>query len=264
MSRSLLDEGFAVLAVDHVLTDPLAPVTLLDLTDARHQEILIDILNHHPPDYIHLGMPCGTASRAREKPISHHHRQMGAPNPPPLRSATHPLGLPHINPATTSGIRLAKANQLYRFVIQLLYLAMRHGSVISLENPHRSWFWAAILAIILEINDPQLTKFWDSLHDVFFHNCCHGGQRKKGTRWKSTPGVFDALSAVCQNDHEHLPFQVTRLDGQWAFDTAAEAAYPSVLTKRVAHLVKLILETQGRTFVPRPPPSDLGSPTSAT
>ena len=153
--------------MDHVLTDPLAPVTLLDLTDARHQEILIDILNHHPPDYIHLGMPCGTASRAREKPISHHQRQMGAPNPPPLRSATHPLGLPHINPATTSGIRLAKANQLYRFVIQLLYLAMRHGSVISLENPHRSWFWAAILAIILEINDPQLTNFWDSLHDVF-------------------------------------------------------------------------------------------------
>ena len=99
-----------------------------------------------------------------------------------------------------------------------------------------------------------MTHSWDSLHDVFFHNCCHGGQRKKGTRWKSTPGVFDALSAVCQNDHEHFPFQVTRLDGQWAFDTAAEAAYPGVLTKRVAHLVKLVLEIQGRTFVPRPLP----------
>ena len=137
MSRSLLDEGFAVLAVDHVLTDPLAPVTLLDLTDVWHQEILRDILNHHPPDYIHLGMPCGTASRAREKPISHHQRQMGAPNPPPLRSATHPLGLPHINPATTAGIRLAKANQLYRFVIQILYLAMRQYATWVRDQPRK-------------------------------------------------------------------------------------------------------------------------------
>ena len=213
LPRSLLNDGFAVLAVDHLISDPQAPVTLLDLTDAGHQEILLDILNHHPPDYIHLGTPCGTASRAREKPVSDTQRKLGAPNPIPLRSATHPL-----------------------------------------ENPHRSWFWAAILAIILEAKDPKLTKFWDSLQDVFFHNCCHGGQRKKGTRWKSSPGVFDALSATCQNDHEHLPFQVNRIDGQWAFDTAAEAAYPSVLTKKVASLVKKLLEAQGRVFVPRPLP----------
>ena len=64
------------------------------------------------------------------------------------------------------------------------------------------------------------------------------GGRKKGTRWKSSPAVFDALSAVCQDDHEHLPFQVTLTEGQWSFDAAAEAAYPDLLTKRVASLVK--------------------------
>ena len=180
------------------MTDPQAPVTLLDLTDDHQQEILLDILNHRPPDYVHLGMPCGTASPTRERPISSQQRRMGAPNPTPLRSGMHPLGLPHVHPESTAGIRLAKANKLYRFVIQILLLAMRHGSLVSLENPHRSWFWAAILATILKTNNTELVKFWDSLTDVFFHNCCHGGQRWKGTRWKSSPHVFDSLAAECQ------------------------------------------------------------------
>ena len=145
------------------------PVTLLDLTQVQHQKILIDLLNNRPPDYIHLGMPCGTASRARERPVARDKILQGAPQPPPLRSADHPLGLPHINPDSTSGIRLSKANQLYRFVIDILLIAQKYNSVISLENPYRSWFWAAILAYVQAQNDPQLVKFWDSLAEVFFH-----------------------------------------------------------------------------------------------
>ena len=91
--------------------------------------------------------------------------------------------------------RLAKANILYRFTVRLLHLAIRHGSVMSLENPHRSWFWVAIFAIIKKQQDTELLWFWDSLTEVFFHNCCHGGQRRKGTRWKCTKGVFTALQA---------------------------------------------------------------------
>ena len=80
LSRSLLDAGFAVLAVDHVMHAPQAPVTLLDLTEPNQQDILIDLLESRPPDYIHLGMPCGTASRARERPVSAQYQSLGAPN----------------------------------------------------------------------------------------------------------------------------------------------------------------------------------------
>ena len=139
--------------------DPQVPVTLLDLTQADHQKILIDLLTNRPPDYIHLGMPCGTASRAREKPVARDKIRQGAPQPPPLRSADHPLGLPHINPDSTPGIRLKKANQLYRFVIDILLIAMKYNSVISLENPYRSWFWAAILAYVQAQNNSDLTNF---------------------------------------------------------------------------------------------------------
>ena len=66
--------------------------------------------------------------------------------------------------------------------------------------------------------------------------------------------MFDSLAAECQNDHEHLPFQLHMTSGQWSFDTSAEAAHPTVLTQRVASLVKQFLETKGCVFVPRPFP----------
>ena len=254
LSRSLINAGFSVIAVDHVLHDPQVPVTLLDLTEPQHQRILKDLLHSRPPDYIHLGMPCGTASRARERPVAKSKVLQGAPQPPPLRSADHPLGLPHINPESTSGIRLKKANQLYSFVIDILLIAMKYDIAISLENPYRSWFWAAILALVQAQNNPALTRFWDSLTEVFFHNCCHGGQRKKGTRWKSTPGVFHGLSATCQNDHDHLPYQVHTENGTWTFDTASEAAYPELLTQRVADAIRKFLSPKGFSFAPPPNP----------
>ena len=199
-------------------------------------------------------MPCGTASRARERPVAASKVLQGAPQPPPLRSADHPLGLPHINPDSTSGIRLKKANQLYSFVIDILLIAMKYNIAISLENPYRSWFWAAILALVQAQNNRALTQFWDSLTEVFFHNCCHGGQRKKGTRWKSTPGVFQMLEATCQNDHDHLPYQVHAENGSWIFDTASEAAYPRLLTQRVAAAIRKFLSPEKFSFAPPPNP----------
>ena len=129
---------------------------------------------------------------------------------------------------------------------------MRYSSVISLENPYRSWFWAAILAYVQAQNNVDLTKFWDSLTEIFFHNSCHGGQRKKGTRWKSTPGVFTQLTAHCQNDHDHLPYQVQSQNGTWTFDTSSEAAYPQLLAARVAAAVKKFLLTKNIPFFPPP------------
>ena len=131
---------------------------------------------------------------------------------------------------------------------------MKYNIAISLENPYRSWFWAAILALVQARNNPSLTKFWDSLTEIFFHNCCHGGQRKKGTRWKSTPGVFHTLAAVCQNDHDHLPYQVHTENGAWIFDTSSEAAYPHLLTQRVAAALRTFLSQKEFSFTPPPNP----------
>ena len=117
-------------------------------------------------------------------------------------------------------------------------------------KPYRSWFWAAILALVQAQNNPELTKFWDSLTEVFFHNCCHGGHRKKGTRWKSTP---QSLPAVCQNDHEHLPYQVHSENGTWSFDTSSEAAYLELLTQSVASASRIFWHPKSFLFAPTQP-----------
>eukprot|EP00435_Cladocopium_sp_Y103_P060513 s739_g22.t1 len=98
-------------------------------------------------------------------------------------------------------------------------------------------------------SDTKLLQFWDSFTEVFFHNCCHGGQRRKGTRWKSSPGLFSALEATCQHDHEHLPYQVLPSDAGWTFDTSMGAAYPKLLTDRVATLVQQALQSKGYSFI---------------
>ena len=117
-------------------------------------------------------------------------------------------------------------------------------------KPYRSCFWAAILALVQAQNNPELTKFWDSLTEVFFHNCCHGGHRKKGTRWKSTP---QSLPAVCQNDHEHLPYQVHSENGTWSFDTSSEAAYLELLTQSVASASRIFWHPKSFLFAPTQP-----------
>ncbi|CAJ1406642.1 unnamed protein product [Effrenium voratum] len=41
------------------------------------------------------------------------------------------------------------------------------------------------------------------------HNIVVSIENPKATKWLSTPRVYAALQAVCQNDHEHAPFGVT-------------------------------------------------------
>ena len=254
LSRALLDSGFTVLSVGHQVVDKAkSPIAILDLTVPQQQSILKDIVRQSPPDYVDFGMPCGACSRARDKPISEALRKAGAPNPRQLRSADFPMGLPDIPPGSTNGIRLHKANLLYLFVVDLLLLLIHTPCVISLENPNRSWFWAVMMHLILQTGNNQLIRFWDSLADIEFDACCLGSTRKKTTRWKSSPGIFDQLAKRCQNDHTHEPFQLTFQQGRWQFDAAAEAAYPEPLCLLTSHCAKQALLSQGRVFTTTQP-----------
>jgi len=62
------------------------------------------------------------------------------------------------------------------------------------------------------------------------------------------------LTAHCQNDHDHLPYQVRSDDGTWTFDTSSEAVYPALLAARVAAAVKKFLQAKNISFFPPPNP----------
>ena len=243
-----------MLSVDHKISpDAKAPITVLDLTRPSDQKILQDIITSKPPQYVHFGLPCGTCSRARDRPVSQALQSQGAPNPAQLRSAEFPLGLPSIPAGSVNHARVTQANLLYDFAVVILAMLLPMQCVISFENPKRSWFWAAMIQLLLRRKVQSTISAWNKLDDVDFDACCFGSTRQKPTRWKSTSGVFAALRQTCPGDHEHEPYQIASIDGHWKFDTAGEAAYGQPLCQAVAACLLKFLQGQGFHFAPRPP-----------
>ena len=96
LSAALWDHGFDATAVDWAGNKHQAcmPVINIDLTTDRGQQFIMDLLRRGTILYVHMGPPCGTFTRARERPVPEHLLAQGAPNPRPLRSEECPGGLP--------------------------------------------------------------------------------------------------------------------------------------------------------------------------
>ena len=70
LSRAMVQAGFSVLSLDHENNGAVVPLVMLDLTTPSGVKILWDILASPSLMAIHLGLPCGTASRARDRPVA--------------------------------------------------------------------------------------------------------------------------------------------------------------------------------------------------
>ena len=132
--------GFNVLAVDHDRNRhrPKVAQVSLDLTSDDSQGIALQMLKRIRPLAVHLGLPCGTCSRAREKPLPKHLQQNHS-DPKPLRDAQNLLGFPGLSGADK--MKVEQANKLYEFGVQVLLLCFELGILASVENPTRSWLW---------------------------------------------------------------------------------------------------------------------------
>ncbi|CAE7410690.1 unnamed protein product, partial [Symbiodinium sp. CCMP2456] len=165
----------------------------LDLTQPSAETILWDLIRRVKPIALHVGMPCGTSSRARERKLPSKLVAAGAPEPQPLRDAQHPLGLPHIDHASLDGIRVYKANQLYALSLKLALYAARHNLVISLENPSRSWAWAALVQMLRNLRSPA-------------DECLTAFLRSQGTCLAARCGLPQVSSAaVGKQSRKHKP-----------------------------------------------------------
>ena len=93
--------GFKVYPVDHKDNEhkPKVQQQTFDLTDEANWEKLFMFLEEKVEviALILIAVPCGTYSRAREIPLPFWMRSSGAPQPKPLRDATHLLGLPGLH-----------------------------------------------------------------------------------------------------------------------------------------------------------------------
>ena len=146
-------------------------IVSLDLTTESGRAILFRLLQHPRLFSVHFGLPCGTASRARERPVSEELGAQGVPSPPQLRSAEYPLVLPGLS--TLNQQKVDSANALYALAIEVLVQIIPRNIVVSIENPWNSCMWSALVALAVEHLD-LTCKLYNQLQFVQFHACCHG------------------------------------------------------------------------------------------
>ena len=98
--------------VDHKVTKQRVKIVCLDLSKEDHQILVEQWALSGKCLWVHFGVPCGTASRARFRRIS---RRIHGP--PPLRSSRFPDGLPGLK--GLHAIKLRAANHLYSYMRKL-------------------------------------------------------------------------------------------------------------------------------------------------
>ena len=137
LSFALRRLGFKVYPIDHSSNrhSPKVKAVILDVANSQHLTILVSLLETCRPCYVH-GLPCGTCSRAREKPLPKHLQHRRAPQP--LRSEKHLEGMPSLTGSDL--LKVQMANSLYKAAVVILEICRRLGCCITIENPLRSWF----------------------------------------------------------------------------------------------------------------------------
>ena len=213
-------EGTTVLELDLTLEEDCK--RLQDLREAEGDACL----------HAHFAPACGTCSRARERKLE------GIPldqQPRPLRSETHPAGLPSLTPSEQQ--RVSSANLSYDSTAWLIDWLLIRGCSCSLENPKNSLFWPWLYGPI-----KALLAKWEG-HTTIFQHCMHGGDRDKTTAWWSHDpkdpqvNMFASLALMCNGLHQHASWKPYRAGNRLVFPTHQEAAYPMVLCQRIADIL---------------------------
>ena len=251
LSKAVKELGVEVLPVDKTSSRASQIyIAQYDLTDPAQMEDFMEVLAVEKRRIlaVHLAPACGTASKAREKKLASWAKK-GFKIPKPLRSAQKPMGVDGLE--GLDKIRTESANLVYAATARIIRFCVQHGIVCSVENPENSLFWLF----------PDIQQIMQSIggFSISFHNCMHGGKRKKLTKWWATQDVFSSLQSLCDDQHQHAKWNPVQQGSSLQFPTAEEAAYPHLLCKRVAAVLQQYAIANGALLV-----DTLGEQISAT
>ena len=206
-------------------------IFVCDVTKTEELDMLKQFLQAEKQNlgWVHFAPACGTASKAREKP-NKVLEKAGFKVPKPLRPTEFPMGLPNLS--GTDLIRTEAANQVYQVTADLMRMLVLWEVFVTVENPTNSLFW--IVPCIAEVIE-ELGGY-----DCIFDNCCHGGARKKSSRFWGSLAWLLPLAATCpgEGQHKHKSWRPQVVDGKVHYPTAEEAAYPNLLCTRMAEIVR--------------------------
>ena len=115
LTATFIKKGIKCTAVDNLRNKArsLVPCLRLDLTLPGDQNLIITMLYSGTVRFVWLAPPCGTASRARERPLPAGTSQHIINRSKPLRSNDEPMGLSTLTALDLQ--RVESANKLYLF-----------------------------------------------------------------------------------------------------------------------------------------------------
>ena len=147
-----------------------------------------------------MAPPCGTASRARDRPIPVWLRRQGVPSPPPLRSAQYPSGLPDLH--RTDLTRVELANACYATAARVFKYGHCKGVYVFIENPTNSYMWMVpCIAELFQLAGVYFTTF---------QVCVHGGERDKKTSLLHNCKQLCQLGVMCDRQRTHKGWSVSK------------------------------------------------------
>lgn len=209
---------------------------MLDLSKPSSASFLCSKIDAGHVLFIPMAPPCGTASRARDKPIPVWLRKRGVPSPPPLRSEEHPCGLPSLRGQNLVRVELASA--CYQTAANVFSHAHAKQVFAFIENPKNSYMWKVPrVAALFEL---------EGVYFTCFHACMHSGKRDEQTALLHNCRELCQLAVRCDGRHKREQWGVSKsLSGGWKFDTSAEAEYPLVFCQRVAVVISKLAQQKG-------------------
>ena len=224
LSSTLKKDGFDVLPLDYEGNRhrPLATVVSLDLRKPASWEFLQTCVLTNRVFHFHGAPPCGTASRARDRPMSS--AEWG---PPRLRSERYPQGFPWLS--GTWRDKVESANLIYLQMARFCEWLSSLNISWSVENPERSYMWLL----------PEWKHLRSQCLDVVFDSCMWGSCRKKSTRFLTTCVEMLSLAKTCDNKHSHASWQPIKNKFGVQYATSQEAAYPHELCQAMSSALQL-------------------------
>ena len=228
LSSIAVKRGFHVLPFDCSRNRhrPFCALFEFDLSAPYALEILVKLCDDFHIAAVHIGLPCGTCSKARGIPLAD-----GSQGPPPLRDFEFLHGFPNLRPHDETKVKAA--NKLYAAMNDFVQILHRRQIPWTIENPTNSWLWEL----------PELCFAMAHGTMVDLHACAYGGERLKQTSFLCSHDIFLALSRFCQGDHEHkgLGFDAE----SQTFNTAKEAEYPRALCEAYMDILVRLTESRG-------------------
>ena len=239
LSESVRSLGLTVHAIDHVAKRRTGvSIHVLDLTKSSDVDILLDMALRANIASAHFAPPCGTSSKARERPLPDNMQGVRAE---PLRSSSQPLGISGLQGVDAS--RVAAANRLYAVTLCIMVILVIRNSAVSVENPRNSYFWQ--IMDLFARQHSWVQAIWDSLVCNIHQSCMYGSQFDKWTTIRATDGLYNDICKECDGSHTHESWRPSMKQSKAHFPTTSQAEYPKELCNEMSRCLAKFLVHQG-------------------